>query len=157
MKPNNTIKEIMTVDLVTVSPDDPLKTVKKIFDKNQFHHLPVVEMGNRLKGIISREDYHKIYNALSKNTTGRTWTQLEISSLKAKDVMTPHPMNLDPDDTIGLAADIFMANKYHALPIVEDEQLIGIVTVHDLLAYCFAPAKEEMSEANFDENEVFNE
>lgn len=54
--------------------------------------------------------------------------------------MTPYPIQLDPDDSIGLAIDIFLANKFHALPIVEDGALLGIVTTHDLLEYAFVKA-----------------
>ena len=56
--------------------------------------------------------------------------------------MTKLPMFLSPEDSIGLAADIFMANKFHALPVVDDNQLIGIITTHDLLAYSFESAVE---------------
>ena len=55
-------------------------------------------------------------------------------------------MQLEPDDTIGLAADIFLANKFHALPVVEDERLVGIVTTHDLLKYSFTAVMEPLEE-----------
>ena len=61
--------------------------------------------------------------------------------MAAREIMTTNPMVLDPDDSIGLAADIFLANKFHALPIVEQTELLGIITVHDLLAHCFEASK----------------
>lgn len=152
MKPNNAIRNIMTTNLITVKPDTPIIEVRDVFQKNTFHHLPVVAAGSRLVGIISREDYFKIYNTLAKNTAGRTWTEKEIAHLKAKDIMSEHPMSLDPDDTIGLAGDIFLANKYHALPIVEDDELQGIITVHDLLAYSFGDAKEPTNDRRYGDN-----
>lgn len=154
MKPNNAIRSIMTTNLVTVNMNSPLATVQEIFEKHSFHHLPVMDSDNQLIGIISREDYFKIYNNLAKSTSGRTWTKKEIACLKAKSIMSEHPMTLDPDDTIGLAGDVFLANKYHALPIVEDEELLGIVTVHDLLAYSFGQAKEPMEESEFNDNDT---
>jgi acetoin utilization protein AcuB len=54
--------------------------------------------------------------------------------------MTPEPIVVDPDDSIGLAADIFLVNTLHALPVVEDNRLVGIITTHDLLKYAFAEA-----------------
>ena len=51
--------------------------------------------------------------------------------------MTKYPISLEPDDTIGLAADIFLANRFHALPILDDDVLVGLVTAHDLLRYSF--------------------
>ena len=46
-------------------------------------------------------------------------------------------LSINADDSIGLAADIFLANRFHALPIVEENRLVGMVTTHDLLLYSF--------------------
>lgn len=127
----------MSTELVTVSPSTTAKAVRDIFRKNDFHHIPVVEKGGLLLGIISKEDFFKVAYVLSLNSSGRKYSENEYDSLKAEDVMTKYPISLDPDDTIGLAADIFLANKFHALPIVEDEGLLGLVTTHDLLMYSF--------------------
>lgn len=152
MNPNNAIRNIMTTHLKTVTPDDSITTVKEMFNRYDFHHLPVVTSDNRLAGIISREDYFRFHATLSQNTPGRTWTQNEMKYLKAKNIMIAYPMTLDPDDAIGLAGDIFLTNKYHALPVVEDDELVGIVTVHDLLAYSFGKAIEQSKNENLDES-----
>jgi len=90
-------------------------------------------------GIISREDFYKVAFVLSTEGAKERFNKLE-----ARDIMTKYPLHLDPEDSIGLAADIFLANKFHALPIVEDGKLAGIVTSHDLLAYSFtSPVGEE--------------
>jgi CBS domain-containing protein len=137
MNADNVIREIMTTNMVTVAPDASAKAVKDIFESNDFHHIPVVDRGENLVGIISKEDFFKVSYILSLSTTGRTWSEREYESLKAKDFMTSYPLALDPEDTIGLAADIFLANKFHALPIVEDNRLVGLVTTHDLLKFSF--------------------
>jgi len=62
---------------------------------------------------------------------------------RARDIMTAAPLFLDPDDTVGLALDIFLANKFHALPVVEDNILMGILTTHDILAYSINNFEEE--------------
>lgn len=148
MNANKPIREIMTTNLVTVRPDANAIEVRDIFNRYSFHHLPVVDVADKLLGIISKEDFFKVAYVLSLNTTGKTFTEKEYQSLRAADFMTKYPLVLDPDDTIGLAADIFMANKFHALPIVEDDELIGLITTHDLLLFSFespVPAKQEES------------
>lgn len=137
MKADTAIREIMTTNLVTVGPDKPAKAIQDIFRENDFHHLPVLDKGEQLIGIISKEDVFKLSYVLSLETTGRTYSKKEYETLTAKDIMTKYPVVLDPDDSIGLAADIFLANKFHALPIVEDGQLLGMVTTHDLLEFSF--------------------
>lgn len=144
------IREIMTTALTTVSPDTPVKEIQQIFAKNSFHHLPVVEAGSQLVGIISREDFRVFYENLSTNSSGPTWSQMQMEHRRAKDIMTASPLWLDPDDTIGLAIDIFLANKFHALPVVEDNLLMGILTTHDILAY-------SVNAGNFSEEEELTE
>lgn len=138
MNANTPVSSIMTKDLVTVQPEDSFTTLKKYFDEKDFHHLPVVESGGKLVGIISKEDLYKTAYALMLQTTGKTYSKRQMESIKARDVMTQYPIYLDPDDSIGLAADIFLANKFHALPIVEDDILVGLVTAHDLLRFGFS-------------------
>lgn len=150
MNPNRPIREIMTTNLVTVGPDTPIRDIKHIFDRNGFHHLPVVERGDKLVGIISKTDFFQLSYLLSLRTTGPTWTEKSYQALVARDVMTQYPVSLDPEDTIGLAADIFLANKFHALPIIEDEQLVGLITTHDLLLYSYnSPIPEVESEGDY--------
>ena len=52
-------------------------------------------------------------------------------------MMTKEPMTIEPEDTLGLAADIFKANKFRALPVLEGKELVGIVTPYDLMQYAF--------------------
>lgn len=137
MNPDRPIRDIMTTKLVTVSSESAAKAIQRIFRENDFHHIPVVDKGEALLGIISKEDFFKVSYLLSYNTTGKTWSEKEYQSLKAQDFMTKYPLTLDPDDSIGLAADIFLANKFHSLPIVEDGKLIGMITAHDLLEYSY--------------------
>lgn len=143
MNPNAAVSTIMTRKLVTVQPDTPATVIDKLFKQQKFHHLPVVEPGSKLVGIISREDFRKLYHHLSLSTTGKTWTENEFNYLTADAIMTKYPMTLSPDDSIGLAADIFLANRFHALPIVDGETLEGLVTSHDLIAYCFEKVIQE--------------
>ncbi len=131
------VKKIMTKELVSVSPDAPFKDVKSIFTKHDFHHIPVINIDGSLAGIISKADWLMNLNKNIRQTSGRTWNEKYYGSLTAKDLMVENPMIIDPDDTVGLAADIFLSNKLHALPIVEDGEVLGIVTAHDLLNYVF--------------------
>lgn len=152
MNPNNPISSIMTTKLVTVSPDDYLARVTKIFESNSFHHIPVVTDGNRLVGIISKEDFQKMNFYFFDKMSEDNGSAKGKKGLRAADIMTPYPLSIDPDDTIGLAADIFLANRFHALPVIEDNELIGLVTSHDLIAYAFSAEaeKEEREEAFFE-------
>jgi acetoin utilization protein AcuB len=124
------IKEIMTTGLYTVQQHDKLRKAIEIFAENTFHHLPVLGVGGNIVGILSRED---IFRFAFQRKQDKSVELCEIS-----DVMTPNPMVLDVDDSVGLAADVFLANKFHAVPVTNGEELVGIITSHDLLDYAYS-------------------
>ena len=100
----------------------------------------VIDDQNKLVGIISKEDFYKFTHTLTLQTTGKTWSNIKYETICAKDIMTQSPFVLDPDDTLGLAADLFLSNQFHALPVVEINDLVGILTSFDLLKYAFKSA-----------------
>ncbi len=136
MNRDNTVASIMTKDAISVRSDTPIDEINTIFDRYKFHHLPVVDRGV-LKGLISKSDYLKIRHMLAYSLNGQIEINDLYSTLRASDLMTSQPLCIEPSDTIGLAADIFLANVIHALPVVEENELVGIITSHDILAYVF--------------------
>jgi CBS domain-containing protein len=131
MNPNTAIKEIMSNEIVTVRKEDTINTINKIFEKKTFHHLPVVDADYILVGIISKEDILRLISVRN------AFSETQFEKIQVNDIMTSKIITLEPDDTIGLAADIFLANRFHALPITENNKLIGIVTTYDLIKFSF--------------------
>jgi CBS-domain-containing membrane protein len=147
MNPNLPIKTIMTKKLVTLKAEATLDSIRRAFEGSNFHHLPVTGERGELNGIISREDYTRVSHLLGIQQSAG------MAKLCAGDIMTRYPMQLEPEDTIGLAADIFLANRFHALPVIEDGQLVGMVTSHDLLSYCFtSPVERDVQLVNYQED-----
>ncbi|HJW28946.1 MAG TPA: CBS domain-containing protein [Saprospiraceae bacterium] len=140
MKHDHSISGIMTREVVTISPDTSLERVHEIFNTYRFHHLVVVDQDQAVKGIISKSDYHKVRHMMVNTWSGETVVQHLYGDMRARDIMTSHPLKIEPDDSIGLAADIFLSNQLHALPVVEENRLVGIVTAHDLLQHAYKDA-----------------
>lgn len=138
MKTSTSVGELMTKELLTVAPDTCIKEVEEIFNKNNFHHLPVIDKRGALLGLFSKEDLLCTSRNLNMVTSGKTFSDKIFERLEVGDVMTKNPMSLEPDDTVGLAADIFKANQFHALPIVDGTELLGILTTYDIIDYCFS-------------------
>ena len=135
-KPISTIMTAVS-DLVTVYPDTPFAEIRVIFKKNNFHHIPVVNEDGTVVGIISKLDWLKNLKYAAAHSAGKTWSQKYYAALKAKDLMTENPVTLGPEEAISVAADVLIENKYHAIPVVEDDRLIGILTTHDLITFAF--------------------
>jgi CBS domain-containing protein len=123
------LSDIMTGDLIFLSPEDSLKKVDEIFDNYTIHHIPVVDENEKLKGIISRIDFLKANHLFS------LFNESTFSELTVEDIMSTSLTTAEPTDTIALALGVFQKNLIRALPIVEDERLVGLVTTYDLLDY----------------------
>jgi len=135
----------MTTDLITIDKKVNGVEIKEKFNTYPFHHLLVVDSDNRLAGIISKSDFYRFAYNLSQQTTGKTWSKKKLASLTAKELMTRTPYTLDPDDTVGLAADLLLSNKFHAIPVVEVDELVGILTTFDLLAHGYNKTVEHIA------------
>lgn len=124
------ISSIMVTDLVTVNPEESLLAVKKIFDNHTFHHLPVVRF-KKIVGIISKTDFQHFTGGMTHASEQADNKMLE--SKKAEDIMTKGIGKLEPDDRINVALEIFSKNWFHALPVVQNDELVGIVTTQDVI------------------------
>jgi acetoin utilization protein AcuB len=122
---NEAISTIMTKNPISLVPHDTLDMVKSIFAKYRIHHLPVVD-GRKLVGILTTYDMWKL------NTTFD-----QYSTIKVEDVMNKKIAVVEAEDKIGTAAELFLDNRFHALPVVENGNLVGIVTSFDVLKYEF--------------------
>ena len=133
MQNTTPISKIMTRKPSTVKPEDNLETVREIFEKHGFHHVPVVAQ-NKLVGIVSYTDYLRIIRDLYGNGQEHRADQHLLHNLKVKEVMTENLVCLAPTDTVEDALRIFKTNHFHALPVVEgDRHLVGILSTYDLI------------------------
>ena len=132
------VAEIMTKGITSVSPEASLADLLRIFESHAFHHIPVLLPGGKMAGMISKSDFYRVSHVLQIGWDGEAKIdRQEHRQFTAKDIMTRQPLELQPEDTIGLAADIILSNRFHALPVVSDDVLVGILTSHDLLEYAY--------------------
>ncbi|HSF88911.1 MAG TPA: CBS domain-containing protein [Saprospiraceae bacterium] len=122
---NEPLSSIMTRQVITAGPDDKLSVARDIFRKNRVHHLPIVH-GTKLLGILTTYDIFKMIDSKE-----------DYDKIFIKDVMTTHVATLEPEDKVGSAAELFLENLFHAVPIVKDGELQGIVTSFDVIKYEF--------------------
>ncbi len=122
---NDNLNTIMTKDVISVSPSDKLIKVREVFLENKLHHIPVAENGE-LVGIITTADLWKL------DLCHRDYGDMIVGDLMTKKMAT-----LSPSDKIGVAAELFLENRFHAVPIVENGKLVGIVSSYDVMSYNF--------------------
>ncbi len=137
MKTNTIVEKVMTDKVISLHLEDSLRLVDRTFDKYRFHHIPICNVDKEVVGIISKEDIMRLISVRKE------FTEKEFGAIKAKNFMSTNVITIRPDDTVGLAADIFMTNHFHAIPVTEDKRLVGIVTTHDLIKYAFGDIESE--------------
>lgn len=118
MNPLTSVSTLMSTNLITIMPSTTLNEARDLFAKHTIHHLPVVSSSGKLEGMLSHSDYVKLSDEFA--TT-------------ASEIMTGKLAKLEASDTVRTAASLFLINRFHALPVVEGDRIIGILTVHDLI------------------------
>ena len=124
----------MAKQLITIEPTDPLRNVKQIFEDHNIHHIPVVKY-KKIVGIISKTDFNQFMHRMPKSSTvGDSLIEnTRLDSWKVKDIMTEGLAKVDSKEPIRTALDLFRLNRFHALPVVDDEELVGMVTTFDII------------------------
>ena len=125
------ISTIMTPSPITVSPNDPLATVDKVFEKYKIHHLPVVEAGE-LVGIISKTDLLYFLKGI-KSEFQEFLNKARLRDYTASEIMTTGMAKLSSTEKISVAVEVFKENLFHAIPIVDNDKLVGILTTYDII------------------------
>ncbi|HLU92504.1 MAG TPA: CBS domain-containing protein [Membranihabitans sp.] len=126
---NNEISTIMTTKLVTLSPEDTVSDARNIFKSNNFHHIPICK-DCILVGVVTTFDLLRLHK-----------THEDTDLIPLKEVMTTKLAVLNPTDKIGAASVVLLQNRFHSVPVVdEDRKLVGMLTTFDLLKYQYNEA-----------------
>lgn len=123
---------IMRRDLVTVPPDTSLVKARDLIAEKRIEHLLVVDKNNKLIGIVSDRDLKQAWassaTTLSAHELNYLLKQLTVDTVMAKKIMT-----VTPGTTIERAGRIMQENRISALPVMEDDKLVGIITTTDVM------------------------
>jgi acetoin utilization protein AcuB len=135
---NEIIRDWMSTDVVTIPADTTLPDAFEIMINEEIRRLPVVEETasgrKRLVGIISWGDLREARP--TEALTGEADLEhSRWSTLTVRDVMTPDPITVKPDDLLAQAALAMLANRASGLPVVDnDSHLVGIITESDIFS-----------------------
>lgn len=143
MNPLAPVSEIMTSNVITVSPNDTILNVKHIFNEHRIHHIPVIEEGN-LVGMVSKSDFLKVSPGLYFNSEAE---DAFFEKVHVEKIMTTKIAKVKANERIDVVALIFHENLFHAVPVLnEADELVGIVTSFDLIEYAFPITEKAWAE-----------
>jgi acetoin utilization protein AcuB len=126
------VSQFMTRKLVTVLPTDKLDFVRDIFEKQNIHHLPVVKF-RTLVGFISKTDLLNFRKGLKITSEEALEEKARLKHYSVEDIMKTGIATLEPTDRLNVALQLFLENRFHALPIVENGELVGMLTTFDII------------------------
>lgn len=126
------VGRIMHTKLITVSPSTNLEDANILIKKNKIDHLPVINESGKLVGILSDRDLKQYWaspaTSLSHHELNYLLAQVLVEMIMIKAVIT-----VSPGTTIERAALIMQENDINALPVMEGENLVGIITSTDVM------------------------
>lgn len=123
------ISHLMSSDLHTIRSNDLLSLAESIMQWKNIHHLPVEDMEGKLCGVISSKAIENYSGNEDKN------------SLVVSDVMNKNVLSIQYTATIFEAVSLMKRVNIGCLPVMDDEQIIGIITASDLIAFEASQAK----------------
>jgi CBS domain-containing protein len=127
------VSAVMTRDPLTVHPDDRVISAAAIMQQRGVRHLCVVDGDLRPLGIISDRDVRRSIGDPRATPVDEDLPE-RLTELRVASAMTPDPRTLPDDAPLGAAIDALLAERFGALPIVDEEdRLCGIVSYLDLL------------------------
>ncbi len=126
------VGEVMSKKLITVKKSDSLKKAQELMVEKSIRHLPVVD-GKDLLGIITESDIRGAFIGKVTKTRAGKVAMLNPSRMKVSDYMTKEPMVVMPETHIEDAALIIYKYKIGALPVIKRNNLVGIISIMDIL------------------------
>jgi CBS domain-containing membrane protein len=134
MKQNVSVTTIMSKNVIKLNISDDLTKAESIFKKHKIRHIPVVS-GNKILGILSFSDLLRISFVDAVDDDAEVIDATVYNMFTIEQVMSKKLVTVSPQDSIKKVAEILSNKEFHALPVVEGDLLLGIVTTTDLIKY----------------------
>jgi acetoin utilization protein AcuB len=135
-----TVEEAMTRRPISVAPAAPLETAMSVMRERRIRHLPVVDDGGRLVGVVSDRDMRSIILAPAVDQFLAAETRRYLSEITAtlhdipvSQIMTSPVVTTTPQAPLAQAAAVMHQLRIGCLPVLSGTELIGIVTDRDVL------------------------
>lgn len=126
------VSDLMSRNILVGHVSNSFTHTLRIFSEMTFHHLPIVNSRQEVIGIISSNDMLKSL-ALKLPMLKQSDEETLNMMFDIRDLMTPDPQVISSDATINEALSTFSKHHIHALPVIDENELVGIITSNDVL------------------------
>jgi len=134
-----TVGQFMSTDLFTLRPTDLVDLAASLMDWRHIRHVPVEDENGHLVGLVTHRGLLRLLSRGSNASGG--------SSLIVREIMRPNPTCVSTMTPTLEAIEIMRSTKIGCLPVVDDDQLVGIVTSYDFLTATASLFKQHLNDS----------
>ena len=143
----DTAKDIMTTDVFFATPEMEIVQAAKVMLDKGINGMPVIDADEKLVGILCQSDLvaqqkklpiptlFTFLDGIFQLTSGPQMEKQvkKIAALCVGDAMTPDPITVSPDTGIETVAALMVDNRFHTIPVVAEDRVVGIIGKADVL------------------------
>ena len=127
-------KDLMTKDVITVTPETKIGEAIEIMLRQRVSGLPVVDDEMNLAGILSETD-----------VVGLIYDRGSLETKQVRHFMTERTTSFDEDDSLVDICDFLSKNVFRRVPITSEGKVVGLISVPDILRYTMTLKEEQKS------------
>ena len=127
-----TVGDIMIKDVITTTPGTPIESCSKIMVRNNLRRIPVVEEG-KLIGIVTSTDILRFFGDKEMFASMTSNSGLDVLKRKISEIIKPNILVTESSVRLGDLCDLLAEKNIGGVPVVDDDELVGIVTERDIL------------------------
>jgi len=119
-----TVGQFMSTDLFTVKPDDLIDLAASVMDWRHIRHVPVEDADGRLVGLVTHRGLLRMMISRAESN---------FKPITVREIMVKEPVTVSPSTSSLEAMELMRSHRVGCLPVVDGDQLVGIVTSYDFL------------------------
>lgn len=127
------VSDLMSRNILVGHVTNSFTHTLRIFAEMTFHHLPIVNTKHEVIGMVSSNDMLKAL-ALKLPMLKQSDEETLNMMFDILELMTPDPQVISSGASVSEALSLFSKHHIHALPVVDKNELVGIITSNDVLA-----------------------
>ncbi len=128
------VRDLMTRDPYTVTPDASLKRLQDLMDEGHLRHVPVVDEEENLVGLVTHRDVLRGLPDQVKEMP-LSYQREHLARTPVDELMNKSVETTEPETPLIEAAQVMLENKFGCLPVVEGSRLVGILTESDFVRW----------------------
>ena len=129
------VEQVMTGSVMTLAPEQTLREAIDLMRSKRIRHLPVVE-AKKLVGIVTDRDVKRATPSVLSGV-GKDDYDNALLTIRVAQFMTREPITVSRKSALKAAVEIFIEKKVGALPVVDNDRLVGILTEIDILRVAY--------------------